>query len=560
LTQLASELVSLKQQILSSRQVRQAELQQQMQEMEAKLKQQAEHSQALRQKLETEVSRLEVMLMTQTRDLESIAEDGVRGVQANLIIVAEQKAEVLSQLERQRLHSLQERKIDTDTLTALETRIKQLAIELDAAEKAGQRVKDHQRWLEHQWCRHPQLQQQRTTAATQEESLQSQLVAEKLRVDQLRQSLDSEIEQQSKIINKLANELNSIAGLLDSLQNFPCRPTQTISFDSSHNLALLQTGFRDLSEQHKSLRKQLSQLISHYKRVLGKSPNTQPARYFASMADQLGLDAEDQAWSKMIIDWYESRHEESRRWLITQAQMFGSMIRDYQQALDRFDRGIDALSRRLAAHIDSNIRFEKIESIEGRLLSKVKKLGYWEQLAEFTGNYEDWRRVGDNQMPDQNFADVVKQIAEQLSGKNRTETKLVELLELEIIVHENGRSKRATHADELKQISSHGLSYLILCVFFIALINMIRKDQKLTVIWPMDELKELHQMNIELLVEILNKNDITLLSAFPDPDPEVLSLFKNRYQIIGNRDLLEMAIDEDYLQTLAPLTEEFSHV
>jgi hypothetical protein len=89
---------------------------------------------------------------------------------------------------------------------------------------------------------------------------------------------------------------------------------------------------------------------------------------------------------------------------------------------------------------------------------------------------------------------------------------------------------------------------------------MIRKDQKLTVIWPMDELKELHQMNIELLVEILNKNDITLLSAFPDPDPEVLSLFKNRYQIIGNRDLLEMAIDEDYLQTLAPLTEEFSHV
>jgi hypothetical protein len=362
------------------------------------------------------------------------------------------------------------------------------------------------------------------------------------------------------MINKLGNELNSIAGLLDSLQNFPCRPTQTISFDSSHNLALLQTGFRDLSEQHKSLRKQLSQLISHYKRVLGKSPNTQPARYFASMADQLGLDAEDQAWSKMIIDWYESRHEESRRWLITQAQMFGSMIRDYQQALDRFDRGIDALSRRLAAHIDSNIRFEKIESIEGRLLSKVKKLGYWEQLAEFTGNYEDWRRVGDNQMPDQNFADVVKQIAEQLSGKNRTETKLVELLELEIIVHENGRSKRATHADELKQISSHGLSYLILCVFFIALINMIRKDQKLTVIWPMDELKELHQMNIELLVEILNKNDITLLSAFPDPDPEVLSLFKNRYQIIGNRDLLEMAIDEDYLQTLAPLTEEFSHV
>lgn len=560
LVQLASELLSLKQQILSSQQARQAELRQKMQAMEAKLRQQAELSQSLKQKLDSEIGYLEAELITQIRDLEHIAADGVANVQANLLSVAEQKAEVLSQLERQRLQSLQERKIDTDTLTALEARIKQLVLELDTAEKAGQLVKDHQRWLEHEWCRHPQLQQQRITAATQQEGLQSQLVAEKQRVEQCRKSLDSEIEQQSKTINKLSNELNSIEGLLDSLQNFPCRLVQAVNFDNSHNLALLQTNFRQLSEQHKNLRKQLSQLISHYKRVLGKSPNTQPARYFASMADQLGVDAEDSAWSKMIIDWYESRHEESRRWLITQAQMFGSMIRDYQQALDRFDRGIDSLSRRLAAHIDSNIRFEKIESIEGRLLSKVKKLGYWEQLAAFTGNYEDWRRVGDNRMPDQNFADVVKQIAEQLSDKNRTETKLVELLELEIIVHENGRSKRATHADELKQISSHGLSYLILCVFFIALINMIRKDQKLMVIWPMDELKELHQMNIELLVEILNKNHITLLSAFPDPDPEVLSLFKNRYQIVGNRDLLEMAIDDDYLHTLAPLTEEFSHV
>ena len=116
------------------------------------------------------------------------------------------------------------------------------------------------------------------------------------------------------------------------------------------------------------------------------------------------------------------------------------------------------------------------------------------------------------------------------------------------------------HADELKNISSHGLSYLILCVFFIALVNMIRKKQQLNIIWPMDELKELHQSNIEVLVDILSNNNITLLSAFPDPDPEVLSLFTNRYQIIGDRELLEMEIDEDYMETLEPLREVENHV
>jgi hypothetical protein len=89
---------------------------------------------------------------------------------------------------------------------------------------------------------------------------------------------------------------------------------------------------------------------------------------------------------------------------------------------------------------------------------------------------------------------------------------------------------------------------------------MIRKDQQLNIIWPMDELKELHQSNIEVLVDILSKNNITLLSAFPDPDPEVLSLFTNRYQIIGNRELLEMDIDADYLESLEPLVDGDNHV
>jgi hypothetical protein len=147
----------------------------------------------------------------------------------------------------------------------------------------------------------------------------------------------------------------------------------------------------------------------------------------------------------------------------------------------------------------------------------------------------------------------VRRIAEQLQSKNKVEMKLVNLLELEIIVTENGRSKRATHAEELRQISSHGLSYLILCVFFIALVNMIRKDQPVRFIWPMDELKELHQLNIEMLIELLTKNNITLLSAFPDPDPEILGFFKNRYQVHGFRELIEMDMDTEYMASLETL-------
>jgi hypothetical protein len=315
-----------------------------------------------------------------------------------------------------------------------------------------------------------------------------------------------------------------------------------------------------LNEAYKNQRRMLLAKLRHLKQTLARYPGTGPAQYYASQENELGLDSDETAWLSPILNWYDTAHQDLCSLLVNQANLFGAVIRNYQQALEHFDRGIDSLSRRLTKHIDSNIRFDKIESIQGRLTSKVQSLNYWQQILAFTKQYDDWSRNGDGRLPGEAFADMVRLVAEQMPGKGRVEMKLVNLLELEIIVSENGRSKRATHAEELQQISSHGLSYLILCVFFIALVNMIRKDQPLNIIWPMDELKELHQVNIELLLELLSNNGITLLSAFPDPDPDVLRLFKNRYQVVGQRELVEMEVDEAYLAELAPMITELTNV
>ena len=471
-----------------------------------------------------------------------------------------QKGSELLQLEQQRLQSLQDRKVDTATLTSLETTIKQLKTELSAAEQAEQTVKDYQRWLENEWSRYDTLVGKARDTEAKQQQQQSQYEAEQAQSQQRRNPLKEELERINSKLRKFTKEIDAINKLLADLAAYSKRTPEQVSFDNAHTLSLLQTDYRALTEQHKTLRKELAALVRHLKQVLARFPGTHPGRYYARVEDELGFDSDEMAWLSRIQVWYATEADTARSWLMSQARLFGSAIRNYQQALERFDRGIDSLSRRLAANIDGNIRFEKIESIQGKLSSKVKTLGYWEQIVSFTKNYDDWSRTNDGQLPSQEFADIVRLVSEQLQSKGRVEMKLVNLLELEIIVTENGRSKRATHAEELRQISSHGLSYLILCVFFIALVNMIRKNQPLNIIWPMDELKELHQMNIEVLVEMLTKNQITLFSAFPDPDPEVLKLFKNRYQVFGYRELIEMDVDEDYLSALEPLVMEADHV
>ncbi|MEA1053807.1 ATP-binding protein, partial [Lamprobacter modestohalophilus] len=50
--------------------------------------------------------------------------------------------------------------------------------------------------------------------------------------------------------------------------------------------------------------------------------------------------------------------------------------------------------------------------------------------------------------------------------------------------------------------------------------------------------------NIEALLRILRRNNITLVSAFPDPDAEVLALFRRRFSVEEGRRLLETRLPE----------------
>ena len=560
LENLGDELLSLKQQIDHSRKSRKREIERQKKELNTQIEQSKTQLAELKHQVQTELNGLKRTLTDRILQINNDTDKEVNQVQQLIDQINQQKGQELAQLNQQRLNSLQEKKVDTATLVTLETKIENLKSERSAAEKAGVVAQDYRRWFDKEWSQYTNWVDKSRGYSHQHQRLGTQLEKEQNQYQQQRHSLKEESEGINRGIRKFDKEIDTINRLLEDLKNYPKRPVDAVSFDHAHSLLLLQTDYQKLTEQHKSLRKELAQLISHLKRVLSRFPGTHPARYFASAENEVGIDGDDSEWLVPIQNWYDQGSNDNRRWLVMQAQTFGSSIRNYQQALERFDRGIDSLSRRLAANIDSNIRFEKIESIQGRLTSKVTTLGYWDQIVVFVKNFDDWSRIGEGQLPDREFADMVRQVSEQLQGKGRVEMKLVNLLELEIIVTENGRSKRATHAEELRQISSHGLSYLILCVFFIALVNMIRKDQPLNIIWPMDELKELHQMNIELLVDILTQNRITLLSAFPDPDPDVLRLFKNCYQVVGNRELLEMEIDEDYLESLEPLEQGGANV
>ncbi len=555
-----AELRSLQIQIEQSKRQRQQQLQAEKTAVDANLVENKSQLDSLKRQLQDNEKQLTDALNAAVAHIKQETERQTDRIQQDIGVLEGQKQQALQQLEQQRLTSLKAKHIDVEALQQLEARIAALDKQLEEAKVAAEIVEKYRRWEDVYWSGYAELCTAIQDKATALRQAQQQYESAKQQYLQQSSELKARQELLAAALDKLTQEVKTLEHILEDSTAYARYAPESVGFDESHTLSLLQQEFHSLSDTYKSQWRSLLGKLRHLKQSLARYPGTAPAKYYATQENELGLGSEDTAWIRPLLNWYDVAHQDLRAWLVNQATLFGSGIRNYQQALETFDRGIDSLSRRLAKHIDSNISFDKIESIHARLSSKVQSLGYWPQIVAFTKHYDAWNRNNDGQLPDAEFAEMVRQVAQLVPSKGRMEMKLVSLLELEIIVTENGRSKRATHAEELQQVSSHGLSYLILCVFFIALVNMIRKDQPLNIIWPMDELKELHQVNIELLLKLLSNNGITLLSAFPDPDPDVLRLFKNRYQVVGQRELVEMEIDADYLAEIEPMIQELADV
>lgn len=543
--QIKEESSSLERQIEASMRERRQSVEGQLRELESELK--AREAALARQQMDLKeiLGGLREELSARLTAIGLHGDEQTRRLQAEIDGVRQQRQDALTALEAQRLTSLAHGGVDTQVLAGLERDIRGLADQLRQADQAADAVEAYLRWLKNEWPRHEGMGAAVAMLAARWEEEQALYAAALAEFQQRHEASKMAIAEREKRLTKLGSMLNSLLQMQQELERYPRLPEASVVLDAAHTVAFLQTQKHELLGRERELQKQLNERVGLLKRALDQFPGTQPARFREAVVQDIGLDAPERAWLPHLRDWYASRADDVRRVLVMQANTFGSAVRNYHQALARFDRGIDSLSRRLAASIDRNIGFDKIEAIHARLLSNVGELGYWQQIVDFTDLYDNWQRSEDAFLPSREFADAVQLIASQLQTSGKVETRLVNLLGLEIAVTENGKVKRATHDEELRQISSHGLSYLILCVFFVALVNMIRKDQPVAIIWPMDELKDLHQMNIERLLVILNQNQITLLSAFPDPDPEVLKSFKNRYEIHGYRELVEMVIDDD---------------
>lgn len=82
-------------------------------------------------------------------------------------------------------------------------------------------------------------------------------------------------------------------------------------------------------------------------------------------------------------------------------------------------------------------------------------------------------------------------------------------------------------------------------MILIGFVNRIRRSENVVVPFVVDELKDLSFPNAKTLLDLLTRNNITMISAFPDIDLDLAELFERNYKILPGRKVGLINLDDE---------------
>jgi hypothetical protein len=349
-------------------------------------------------------------------------------------------------------------------------------------------------------------------------------------------------------LGSIAEQRKQVQGRLDGLNGYPevCVPAYDASWTFDALSSLANQYLQDTARLATGIRRTIAEVASGFRLHQG----TPPEQYLQSALGALSP-AASREWLAPLKAWFDTAHHEYRRILLMQAVSIASEVNAFHRTMEEFHRRVQQFNRELQEHLDTSLAFESISKISVEVVSTIKELQYWPAICEMAEAHRAWAGSSSvSALPPPEFAQTIERLLEHWEVKTGIRADLKGLIRIQGEVTENGNRRVFKRASDLEAVSSNGLSYLVLATIFVAFINRIRRNAQVNIIWALDELKDLDAGNVVGLIELLERNNITLVCAFPDPDPDTMALFRHRFTVEPDRRLAEVRVALDGLNGL----------
>ncbi len=454
--------------------------------------------------------------------------------------IEQELKEKLVRIASDRDQSLRDNGVSPDTMNRLRGRIAELEDLIESARKLSQYVLEYRTWLQSAW------------SAIQENEIATQTA--KSVCDQLERARDDLLKERQRILEEKDRAIDAAGKKIDShvkARSHARSQMQLLSIWPMDN-DVISTGLDNAwavdalsGDRHRlqgsldECREAIRVRVEEIRRQMCKEVGTCPERFYSTALNEIGnRPGREHDWIEVFRTWYGDRHNENRNSLTQMGKTMAQNISHFWKTLASFKRDVTTFSTDLKSHLDQGRIFDSISDVSAEIRTHVDTQDYWEAVQELHHEYDAWHTLGDLSLPPKSFVDAAKRVATVVSDEKGLVADPVDLVSLKISANVNNQGVRtASNEHELTHMSSNGLSYIILCVILIGFVNRIRRKDPVVVPFVVDELKDLSYVNAKTLLELLTRNNITMVSAFPDVDLDLAELFSRNYKILPGREI-----------------------
>lgn len=435
----------------------------------------------------------------------------------------------IKQLEEAFKLELANKDIDPKTIESLKVRIKQLESDISNVRSRQDELREYRNFMDVLWQKsRPQYLEQEATLKAQIQTLTAQFNQHKTEFKlQLRQ-LENERSALQATLAGLSKLIEQLTPLTNKLAQLDIEPSLTQSEtmaegDQDERINRVTQGLEQRSKTENSLKDKLNQFESQ----LVVDAQKQFLDLMTSELSRLGSDAKMRDRLPVFKDLLHILADQQRQ-ILEQGETIGGDLHKFFTVFSDINRRIAGQSKRLTAAVSDDLTLDGINRSEVKIISTVDELNFWQPLKRFSSLYEQWRDTG-KELPSDDYINALSDVVDLLRANSSYS--IESLLRLELHLNEGGNDLVIKNDRQLLESSSHGMAYLILCKFLLAFTRLLRGDANITVNWPIDEIGTLAYHNVEKLFTACDSNNISIVGAFPNPESDVLTLFKHRYLI-----------------------------
>lgn len=225
----------------------------------------------------------------------------------------------------------------------------------------------------------------------------------------------------------------------------------------------------------------------------------------------------------------------------------------YFEGLQNLHRKVKQVGAVLDRHINTNQKIESLENIRIVLTPKIQDEISWAPLKNFSESWKDWAPVNQRGLPNDEILGGFQLVQNDLR-EAKIGTDIRSMVDLYIALTEDGREGYIRSEVDFEESSSRGLSYLAIMVIFMGVTRFLCPDERVRIIWPIDELATLSNNNVPRLAAMLEEANLTMMSACPDMNRALSRFFDNKLYVQRGK-IIEFTDDETMTMNAQQRTE-----